>query len=427
MNCGGKHPCFSADAQHKYARLHLPVAPKCNISCNYCSRKYDCLHESRPGVTSEVLGPVEAHLKFLTVREKVENLSVVGIAGPGDALANWAEVSQTVKLVRETDPEVLFCLSTNGLLLPDHAAEIIALGIKHVTVTLNTLNTATGARIYKYINYKGQQYTGISGAELLLKNQLAGIEYLTKNGALVKINIVMIKGINETEIPDIVKKASELGAFMTNIMPLIPAQGSEFANYPQTTAKELNMMRQACQPYLRQMYHCRQCRADAVGLLGEDRSIEFSGAGCKKSRATCETSRVPCKTSDNAETPSSPRRQFRIAVASKSGRLVDQHFGHAAEFRIYEGDGEAFHLAGLRQVDKYCQGVEECEEIEDRKESIIGAIKDCDAVLTLRIGYHASQRLQKNGILSIEHYDTVENGLSYAVQQLSTHKAKEAV
>lgn len=413
MNCSGKHPCFSADAQHKYARMHLPVAPKCNISCNYCSRKYDCLHESRPGVTSEVLGPSEAHLKLLAVKEQIENLSVVGIAGPGDALANWAEVSETVKLVKESDPEMLFCLSTNGLLLPDYAAEILALGIKHVTVTLNTLKPATGARIYKYVNFKGQQYTGISGAELLLKNQLAGIEYLTKKGALVKINIVMIKGVNDTEIPDIVKKANELGAFMTNIMPLIPAEGSVFENYPQTNAKELNSMRKTCEPYLRQMYHCRQCRADAVGLLGEDRSIEFSGAACK--------------THGNCQTHPSPKRQFRIAVASKSGRLVDQHFGHAAEFRIYQGDGEAFHLVEERRVEQYCQGVEECDEVEAKKDAIIGAIKDCDAVLSLRIGYHAIQRLQKNEILSIEHYDTIESGLRYAVRQLLTQEAKEAV
>lgn len=427
MNCDEKHPCFSAGAQHKYARLHLPVAPKCNVSCNYCSRKYDCLHESRPGVTSEVLGPAEAGLKFLAVREKVENLSVVGIAGPGDALANWSEVRQTVTLIKEKDPEVLFCLSTNGLLLTEYAAEILALGIKHVTVTLNTINPATGARLYKYVNYQGEYFTGTTGAELLLRNQLAGIEYLAKNGALVKINIVMVKGINDTEIPDIVKKAGGLGAFMTNIMPLIPAQGSVFENYPQTNAKELNTMRKNCEPFLRQMYHCRQCRADAVGLLGEDRSIEFSGVACKTSGAACQTSGPACNTNDHAKVPAVRKRQFRIAVASKGGRLVDQHFGHAVEFRIYQGDGEAFQLVDKRQVEQYCQGVEECDETEAGKDSIIGAIKDCDAVLSLRIGYHASQRLQNNGILSIEHYDTIENGLSYTVQQLLTQKAKEAV
>ncbi len=44
-----QHPCYSKEA-HQYARMHLPVAPACNIQCNYCNRKYDCSNESRPGV-----------------------------------------------------------------------------------------------------------------------------------------------------------------------------------------------------------------------------------------------------------------------------------------------------------------------------------------------------------------------------------------
>ncbi len=81
------HPCYNKNA-HQYARMHVPVAPKCNISCNYCSRKYDCPNESRPGVTSEVLSPEEALNKYIEVKKKISELKVLGIAGPGDALAN---------------------------------------------------------------------------------------------------------------------------------------------------------------------------------------------------------------------------------------------------------------------------------------------------------------------------------------------------
>jgi nitrogen fixation protein NifB len=35
------HPCFNDSSRHTFGRLHLPVAPKCNIQCNYCSRKFD--------------------------------------------------------------------------------------------------------------------------------------------------------------------------------------------------------------------------------------------------------------------------------------------------------------------------------------------------------------------------------------------------
>ena len=53
------HPCYCEDAHRSFARMHLPVAPRCNIQCNFCNRRFDCCNESRPGVTSEVLTPEE--------------------------------------------------------------------------------------------------------------------------------------------------------------------------------------------------------------------------------------------------------------------------------------------------------------------------------------------------------------------------------
>jgi len=267
LNINQKHPCFSAGAAHKHARIHLPVAMHCNISCNYCNRKYDCLNESRPGVTSEIISPQEGLYRFQYYKKQLENLSVVGIAGPGDALADWRESSATIRLIREYDPDVLMCLSTNGLKLPDLAGELIDLGVKHVTVTVNTLNPDTGAKIYRYVNYKGKKYHGTEAASLLVEKQLEGIRIMTDAGTMVKINTVMIPGINDREIPDLVRKMKDLNVFVTNIMPLIPVPGSVFENMPATNPQELNLLRIYCQTDIRQMFHCQQCRADAVGLL----------------------------------------------------------------------------------------------------------------------------------------------------------------
>ncbi|MCG8400576.1 MAG: nitrogenase cofactor biosynthesis protein NifB [Firmicutes bacterium] len=281
-----RHPCYAREAHGKYARMHLPVAPRCNIGCNYCHRKFDCVNESRPGVTSKILTPEAARDKFLLVREKVANLSVVGIAGPGDALANWESTGKTIKLIKEADPEVILCLSTNGLMLPDYAREIVALGVRHITVTVNCLERATGSRIYRYVGYRGQVYRGAAGAEVLLRNQQQGIGYLAANGVLVKVNIVMITGVNDDEVPEVVRRMKELGAFITNIMPLVPAPGSVFQDCAPTGAAELNRMRDLCGRDMPQMRHCKQCRADAVGLLGEDRSREFADAG-KQTETNC--------------------------------------------------------------------------------------------------------------------------------------------
>ena len=63
-----RHPCYNRDAHREFARMHVPVAPRCNIQCNYCNRKYDCCNESRPGVTSEVLTPEQAAEKVAYVK-----------------------------------------------------------------------------------------------------------------------------------------------------------------------------------------------------------------------------------------------------------------------------------------------------------------------------------------------------------------------
>lgn len=398
------HPCYSAEAHNQYARMHLPVAPRCNVQCNYCNRKFDCVNESRPGVTSEVLTPDLAKGKFEWVKKSIEQLSVVGIAGPGDALAEWDLTKQTIEKIKVVNPDITFCLSTNGLLLPEYAAEIIELGVHHITVTVNTLDPEIGAKIYKFVSYKGKYYEGVEAAAVLLKNQLAGIAYLTKRGVLLKINIVMIKGINDHHIPAVVKKVKELGVFVTNIMPLIPAPGSAFEQYPQTSMKEINEIRNICQLDIQQMRHCQQCRADAIGLLHEDRSQEFRM--CNRPDADQKIPR------------NSPNKQYKIAVTSKYGKLVDQHFGHASTFIIYQGDGQKFEILENRSVDKFCAGMEECDTDEGKRDNIINALQDCDAVLTMRIGHHAKERLSKKHIYSVEYCDTVDSGLQYAVSQL---------
>lgn len=404
-----KHPCYSAEAHTKYARMHLPVAPACNIQCNYCNRKFDCVHESRPGVTSEILTPAEALLKFSWVKEQIEQLSVVGIAGPGDALANWPETKKAIELIKAIDPEMTFCLSTNGLMLPEYGQEIIDLGVNHVTVTCNAIDPQIGAKLYQYARYQGETLTGVAAAQILLKNQLAGIEFLAKHGVLVKVNIVMVTGINAQHIPEVVKKVKELGAFITNIMPLIPAPGSNFESFPQTSMKDINEMRNLCQLDMQQMRHCKQCRADAIGLLGEDRSQEFRLSSIVQKQPAAE------------EVIAKP---IKIAVASKYGKLVDLHFGHATEFRIYQGENNTFELLETRQVDKYCAGMQECDTEEERREVIVESLKDCAAVLTMRIGHSAKERLRRKGIQSIEFCDSVENGLRYTAEEL---KMKEVM
>lgn len=405
------HPCFNGCGS-QYARMHLPIAPKCNIQCNYCVRKFDCPNESRPGVTTEVLSPEEACRKYQLVREKMPNLKVVGIAGPGDSLAEFENTKKTLSLIREIDPEVTFCLSTNGLMLPLYADEIAGLGVSHVTVTMNAVNATIGAKIYKHVDYMGNRYYGEVGAAILMANQLAGLKRLTLLGVVCKVNIVMLKGINEYHIPIVVEKAKELGCEITNIMQMIPVAGSAFENMPLTSNKEIMEMRKKCELSMKQMYHCRQCRADAIGTLDNDQSINFRGC-----TGTCP---------DDGKNVKGEEGPILFAVSSKSGVLVDQHFGHATDFYIYEYKNNNIKFKERRSVSKYCTGSDSCDGMgggskESKIDKILETVKDCKAVLAMRIGESPKQKLRENNIETFATYDRIEDAVRQAAEKLSVH------
>ncbi len=268
-----EHPCFSKNACHFFGRMHLAVAPKCNIQCNYCIRKFDCVNESRPGVTSKVLTPQEALERVREVLEKVHYIKVVAVAGPGEPLFN-EETFETFKLIKEEFPHLMRCLSTNGLLLPDRIDDIEELGVGTVTVTLNAVDPDIGKEIYSFVNYHDKRYKGKEAAELLLKNQLEGIREAVKRKILIKVNTVYIPTVNDKHIIEVAKTVGEMGVYLQNVIPLIPQY--KFAQITPPTSQEKNEMQDKCSEYTRQMKHCRQCRADAIGRLGKDIQDQFS-------------------------------------------------------------------------------------------------------------------------------------------------------
>jgi nitrogen fixation protein NifB len=266
------HPCFTEEAHEKFSRAHLPVAPACNIQCRYCIRKFDCANECRPGITSRVLKPEEALDRTRALIERSDRLSVIGIAGPGDPLVN-APTFVVMRHINWEYPDLTLCLSTNGLLLPDKLEQILAAGVRSLTVTINAVNAEIAEKIYSWVIYHGRRYEGREAAELLLSNQWKGLKSAIDAGLIVKVNTVFIPGVNDTELPLIAERAGKLGADLMNIIPLIPQ--AEFARLVRPSHAEINKMRALCRPYIRQMTHCRQCRADACGILGEDKDMEL--------------------------------------------------------------------------------------------------------------------------------------------------------
>ncbi len=415
------HPCYSEAAHHHYARMHVAVAPACNIQCNYCNRKYDCANESRPGVVSERLTPEQAAKKALAVACAIPQMTVLGIAGPGDPLANPEKTFKTFGLVAQAAPDIKLCLSTNGLALPEHVNRIKALNVDHVTITVNMVDPEVGAQIYPWVFFRHKRYTGRDAARILSQRQLQGLEMLAERGILCKVNSVMIPGINDEHLVEVNRAVKSRGAFLHNIMPLIsaPEHGTVFGlnNQRGPTARELKALQDRCEGEMNMMRHCRQCRADAVGLLGEDRSAEFTTekvmaaevrydvSARRTYQQAVESERMAKAAAKQAELSTCSGKfsdiAIQVAVATKGGGRINEHFGHAKEFQIYEIGTAGVKFVGHRRVDLYCQGG---YGEEDVLPVIVRALNDCVAVFVAKIGGCPRDTLQAAGIDPVDRY-----------------------
>lgn len=425
------HPCYSEEAHHYFARMHVAVAPACNIQCNYCNRKYDCANESRPGVVSELLTPDQAIKKVLTVAAEIPQMTVLGIAGPGDPLANPSRTFETFRQLSERAPDIKLCVSTNGLNLPQYADEIAKYNIDHVTITINCIDPEVGAKIYPWIFWENKRIRGVEGAKILIEQQQKGLEMLTARGILVKVNSVLIPGVNDQHLKEVSKVVKAKGAFLHNVMPLI-AEAEHGTYYglmeqPEPTAAQLQDLQDSCAGDMAMMRHCRQCRADAVGLLGEDRGDEFTMDKIDVMEVDYEAAMIRRKEVHDAiigqleakralhapmavdhGIPVTARRVL-MAVAGKNG-LVAEHFGHAREFLVYEASPTGVRFIGHRKTDLYCAGLDTCGEGDEvsalaaaEPESVldktIATLVGCEVVLCSKIGYEPWGKLEANGIM----------------------------
>ena len=378
------HPCFNKKAHHQYGRVHLPVAPRCNIQCKFCNRQFDCVNESRPGVTSAVLSPAQAMVYLEEVLRQKPNISVVGIAGPGDPFANPAQTLETCRRIRERYPDMILCLATNGLNLTPYLDELSELNVSHVTVTVNAVDPTIGAKIYSWMRIGKRVRRAGEGAELLLNRQIEAIRGLKARDIIVKVNSIIIPGINDGHIEAVARKMKPLGVDLFNCMPYYPNVGSEFEYLEEPSTDTVNAIRRAAGQHVKQMRHCTRCRSDAVGLLGEKSSRDLM--------ATLKN----CQHLEVLE-PKGQRVSQRpfVAVASLEGVLVNQHLGEAYQVSVYGEKQGRIELIEARQTPEPGSGM-------DRWKELAAILSDCRAILVSGVGSSPKKVLGDSGIEVIE-------------------------
>lgn len=378
------HPCFNPKACTSFGRVHLPVAPRCNIQCKFCNRKFDCVNETRPGVTSAVLSPGQAMVYLEEVFAKKGNIAVVGIAGPGDPFANPEETLETLARVRARFPEVILCVATNGLGLPDYLDDLARLKVSHVTVTVNAVDPVIGAGIYSWMRVDKRVRRAEEGAAILLARQLESIRGLKARGIMVKVNSILLPGINADHIETVAKKMAEMDVDLFNCMPYYPNAGSELENLPEPDRETVERVRRAAGRYVKQMRHCTRCRADAVGLLGEapDEGLMNTLTACRrldvKKPRLGRVSPRPC-----------------VAVASMEGVLVNQHLGEAEKLLVYAEKNGRIEMVAARATPPKGGGTQ-------RWEALAETLSDCSTLLVSGVGNTPQQVLNGKGIEVLE-------------------------
>lgn len=177
--------------------LRISITQRCNLSCSYCMPK-------------EAVGEKEDVLSFDEIVELVEIFAEKGVSKikltGGEPLMR-KDVSILVKRLLEIKGIKEVTLTTNGILLDAQIEDLYEAGIRHINVSLDTLDKE------KYYHLTGQY-----GVEKVWK----GIMHALSLGIHIKINVVALKERTKEEILELVKLAKEypLHVRFIELMPI---------------------------------------------------------------------------------------------------------------------------------------------------------------------------------------------------------------
>ncbi len=177
--------------------LRISVMDRCNFRCPYCMPR-ETFHDKYQFLrTAERLAFEEiVRLTRMFVQLGVRKLRLTG----GEPLlrANLPDLVGDLTSIQGIED---VALTTNGVLLAQHAAELKAAGLKRITVSLDSVDPEIFARMSG----------GLGGIE----DVLDGIEHARRAGlAPIKINAVIQRGMNDHTVLDLVERFRGTGVIV---------------------------------------------------------------------------------------------------------------------------------------------------------------------------------------------------------------------
>jgi nitrogen fixation protein NifB len=268
---------------------------------------------------------------------------------------------------------MMLCVATNGLALADYVDELADLKVSHVTVTVNAVDPAVAEKIYAWARLKSKVYRGTDAARIILESQQEAIRRLKAKGITVKINTVIIPGINDDHVMEVARQMAAMKADIFNAIPMYHVAGTPFADIAPPAQEKVERLRKAAGSYLPQMSHCSRCRADAAGMIGEKQNDEIMNLLRQAS--------LPHR---------SPERPY-VAVASMEGLFVNQHLGEATGLWIFGMRDGKMVLIERRSTPPSGGGPE-------RWDAMSLLLSDCNTVLASGIGPNPLAILEHSGV-----------------------------
>lgn len=170
--------------------MRLSLTDKCNLRCTYCmpAEGLDWLPKPAVMTAAEIIRIVRIGVDQLGVRE----LRLTG----GEPLVR-ADLIDIISALRQAHPELPISMTTNGVGLAKKAAALKAAGLSRINVSLDSLHQETFTQLTR---------------RPFLDQVLAGVDAAWAAGlGPVKINAVLMRGINDTEAPSLLAWALERG------------------------------------------------------------------------------------------------------------------------------------------------------------------------------------------------------------------------
>jgi GTP 3',8-cyclase len=192
--------------------LRVSVTDRCDFRCTYCMSEHMTFLPRKDLLTLEELDRVCSAF----VARGVRKLRITG----GEPLVrkNILWLFRSLARHRETGALDELTLTTNASQLPRFAAELKAVGVRRINISLDTLRPDRFRAITRWGN---------------LDDVMAGIDAAEKAGLAVKLNAVALKGLNEDEIDDLIRFAHGRGFDLTLIetMPMGDIDGDRTDQY----------------------------------------------------------------------------------------------------------------------------------------------------------------------------------------------------